>query len=220
MPKVKIPRKSTSVDMTAMCDVSFLLLTFFILTSKFRPTEPVAIDVPISRSQITVTDAIKISVDKDGKAYINYPSAAFRKQVLIEMADNKEFPNKYPYLANLSDVQVHNFMQVETFGCDARALPDLLKRKPDDVSKVTNGIPKDSMDNQLGDWVQAGRYADIHLHPDEKAKDVIRIAIKGDKNSDVKAVKEVIKTLTDRDIHTFNLITTLAGGSAKNEAGS
>jgi biopolymer transport protein ExbD len=52
MPKVKIPRKSTSVDMTAMCDVSFLLLTFFILTSKFKPTEPVAIDLPNSRSGV------------------------------------------------------------------------------------------------------------------------------------------------------------------------
>lgn len=28
MPKVKIPRKSTTIDMTAMVDVSFLLLTF------------------------------------------------------------------------------------------------------------------------------------------------------------------------------------------------
>ena len=35
MPKVKIPRKSTAVDMTAMCDVAFLLLTFFMLTSNF-----------------------------------------------------------------------------------------------------------------------------------------------------------------------------------------
>ena len=216
MPKVKIPRKSTSVDMTAMCDVSFLLLTFFILTSKFRPTEPVAIDVPNSRSQITVTDAIRISVDKEGKAYINYPSAAFRDEVLNQMV--KVYPAKYQYLANLTPKQRSNFKQVEVFGCDARALPDLLNRKPEDVSKLTTGIPKDSLDNQLGDWIQAGRYADHALHPDAKAKDVIRIAIKGDKFTDVTAVKEVIKTLTDRDIHTFNLITTLAGGSSKEGA--
>src|ERR1700744_4625808 len=103
MPKVKIPRKSTSVDMTAMCDVSFLLLTFFILTSKFKPTEPVAIDIPSSRSEITVTDAIKIAVDKDGKAYINYPSAKFRQVALEKMGEI--YKDKYPYLTNLTPKQ-------------------------------------------------------------------------------------------------------------------
>jgi len=214
MPKVKIPRKSTSVDMTAMCDVSFLLLTFFILTSKFKPTEPVAIDLPNSRSEITVTDAIKISVDKDGKAYINYPSAHFRQVTLEKMGEI--YKDKYPYLQNLSAKQKNTFAQVETFGCDARALPDLLNKKPDEVSHVTTGIPMDSANNQLGDWIMAGRYADVEInHP--TARNAIRIAIKGDKTSDVKAVQEVIKTLTDRDIHTFNLITTLAGGSKRAE---
>jgi len=214
MPKVKIPRKSTSVDMTAMCDVSFLLLTFFILTSKFKPTEPVPIDLPNSRSEITVTDAIKISVDKDGKAYINYPSALFRLKTLEKMGEI--FKNKYPYLATLTDKQKATFAQVETFGCDARALPDLLNKKPDEVSKVITGIPMDSADNQLGDWVMAGRYADVEInHP--SARNAIRIAIKGDKQTNVKAVQQVIKTLTERDIHTFNLITTLAGGSRKAE---
>jgi biopolymer transport protein ExbD len=65
----------------------------------------------------------------------------------------------------------------------------------------------DSLDNQLGDWIMAGRYVDPKM----------RIAIKGDKLTDVKAVQQVIKTLTDRDIHTFNLITTLAGGAKKAE---
>ena len=214
MPKVKIPRKSTSVDMTAMCDVSFLLLTFFILTSKFKPTEPVAIDLPNSRSEITVTDAIKISVDKDGKAYINYPSAKFRLVALEKMGEI--YKDKYPYLVGLSAKQQNTFASVETFGCDARALPDLLNKKPDEVSKVTTGIPMDSLNNQLGDWIMAGRYADVEInHP--IARNAIRIAIKGDKLSDVKAVQQVIKTLTDRDIHTFNLITTLSGGSKKAE---
>jgi biopolymer transport protein ExbD len=206
MPKVKIPRKSTSVDMTAMCDVSFLLLTFFILTSKFKPTEPVAIDIPTSRSEITVTDAIKISVDKNGKAYINYPSSSFRLQALANLAE--KYPQKYGFLANLSAKQKANFAQVETFGCDAKALPDLLNRKPDEMSKMSTGIPMDSLDNQLGDWIMAGRYVDPKM----------RIAIKGDKQTDVKAVQTVIKTLTDKDIHTFNLITTLAGASKKAEA--
>jgi len=215
MPKVKIPRKSTSVDMTAMCDVSFLLLTFFILTSKFKPTEPVAIDLPNSRSQITVNDAIKISVDKDGKAYINYPDAAFRLKALAKMGEY--YKNKYPNLLNLTDKEKITFSQVETFGFDAKSnVADLLSKKADEISKLSTGIPMDSLDNQLGDWIMAGRYADVELHH-PSARDVIRIAIKGDKHTDVKAVQKVIKTLTDNDIHTFNLITTLAGAAKAEE---
>ena len=43
MPKAKLPRKSTHIDMTAMCDVAFLLLTFFMLATKFKPEEPVVV---------------------------------------------------------------------------------------------------------------------------------------------------------------------------------
>lgn len=206
MPKVKIPRKSTSVDMTAMCDVSFLLLTFFILTSKFKPTEPVAIDIPTSRSEITVADAIKISVDKKGKVYLSYPTAPYRLQALANLAE--KYSAKYGYLANLTAKQKTTFSQLETFGCDAKALPSVLNLKPDEIDKQATGIPIDSLDNQLGDWIMAGRYVDPKM----------RIAIKGDKLTDVIAVQKVIKTLTDKDIHTFNLITTLSGGSKKAEA--
>ena len=50
MPKVKLPRKSTSIDMTAMCDVAFLLFSFFILTTKFKPSEALAVVTPKSVS--------------------------------------------------------------------------------------------------------------------------------------------------------------------------
>ena len=40
MPKHKPKRSAPSIDMTAMCDVAFLLLTFFMLTAKAKPQEP------------------------------------------------------------------------------------------------------------------------------------------------------------------------------------
>ncbi|WP_290090695.1 biopolymer transporter ExbD, partial [Duncaniella muris] len=39
MGKVKMKRKSTLIDMTAMSDVTVLLLTFFMLTSTFLQKE-------------------------------------------------------------------------------------------------------------------------------------------------------------------------------------
>ena len=48
MGRAKLPRKSTNIDMTAMCDVAFLLLSFFILTTKFKPAEAIAVTTPSS----------------------------------------------------------------------------------------------------------------------------------------------------------------------------
>jgi biopolymer transport protein ExbD len=64
MPKVKIARKSTLVDMTAMCDVAFLLLTFFMLTTKFKPNDPVVVDMPKSVYEIKLpqSDIMTITV--------------------------------------------------------------------------------------------------------------------------------------------------------------
>ena len=48
MGRAKIKRGSTNIDMTAMCDVAFLLLSFFILTTKFKPSEAVEVSPPSS----------------------------------------------------------------------------------------------------------------------------------------------------------------------------
>jgi biopolymer transport protein ExbD len=73
MPKHKIARKSTAVDMTAMCDVSFLLLTFFMLATKFKPPDPVEVMTPasISDTKIAETDLMMITIDKNGRVFFD-----------------------------------------------------------------------------------------------------------------------------------------------------
>ena len=46
MPSVKMPRKSTDTDMTPFVDIAFLILSFFIMATKFKPPEPVPITTP------------------------------------------------------------------------------------------------------------------------------------------------------------------------------
>ena len=88
MPKIKVPRKNTHMDMTAMCDVAFLLLTFFILTAKFRPNELVQIKIPSSRATETVKDdLVTISVDKDGNAFYTAASPRRKGEILTKMIE-------------------------------------------------------------------------------------------------------------------------------------
>ena len=84
MPQVKAKRQSVSLDMTAMCDVAFLLLTFFMLTAKFKPEEAVTIAPPssISEKPLEGKDIITISVSSDGKVFL-----ATEKRVRGEMLD-------------------------------------------------------------------------------------------------------------------------------------
>lgn len=206
MPKIKVPRKSVSVDMTAMTDVAFLLLTFFILTAKFRPSETILIDTPTSRAEKPgPEDRMTISVDSAGKAYISFSIPKRRAEVLENMT--AQYGTKYPQLLTLNDKQKRTFTAVELYGFPNAQLPDLLNKTTDQIGKIDKmpGIPLDSTDNQLGDWVNAARYSAA-----DEEKD-LEIAIKGDKTTNIKAVQRVIEILREREVYRFNLLTTLEG---------
>lgn len=207
MPKVKIHRKSIIVDMTAMCDVSFLLLTFFILTAKFRPTETVMVDTPSSRATEQVAeDIIMVTVDKDGGAFLTLYTT---RRVATLKSLIERYGNKYPSLTSLTEKQINNFGNIETFGYNINQLPSLLSMSKEQIkakeSDKMPGIPIDTTDNQIGDWVNAARSTGLDAGLE------IPIAIKGDKSSNVTAVKDIIETLRKREIYRFNLITSLEG---------
>src|SRR4051812_2907117 len=92
MPKVKVPRKSTSVDMTAMCDVAFLLLSFFILTTKFKPTEALEVTTPNSVSQKVApnTDAVLITIDKQGKVFYSVSEGDEKRKVIENLNEQRK----------------------------------------------------------------------------------------------------------------------------------
>lgn len=73
MPRIKVKRKSTLIDMTAMSDVTVLLLTFFMLTSTFVQKEPVQVATPSSVSEIKIpeTDIVQILIDPQGRIFMS-----------------------------------------------------------------------------------------------------------------------------------------------------
>jgi biopolymer transport protein ExbD len=87
MARIKVPRKSTAIDMTAMCDVAFLLLTFFILTAKFKTEDPIHVDTPASTMKVPVPDdnMATLTVGDKGKVFFGVAGVDVRKLTLEEM---------------------------------------------------------------------------------------------------------------------------------------
>src|SRR5437868_6262372 len=87
MGRAKIKRGSTNIDMTAMCDVAFLLLSFFILATKFKPSEAVEITTPtsVSTKAAPENNAFMVSINREGIVFLDM-SPEMRKEVLEQLA--------------------------------------------------------------------------------------------------------------------------------------
>jgi biopolymer transport protein ExbD len=157
MGKIKIPRKNPSLDMTAMCDMAFLLLTFFILTAQFKPETPIEVDAPSSTSNKEETEkVIKITVDTAGKVFLGIKEAKKREEMLRYVAQH------YQMLDKFTEADYKEFAGRENFGVSIQDLPKVLQSKaltPEAYKKlgVRIGIPLDTnnsgKNNQLGVWI-------------------------------------------------------------------
>src|ERR1051325_5696743 len=144
MPKVKIPRKSTSVDMTAMTDVAFLLLTFFMLATKFKPDEPVQVDTPSSVSEIKLEESnvMLITVDKTGRVFYGIDGQVVREDLLRRIGEKYQIP--------FTDQEKKAFGLINTFGVQVSQLKQFLAMSPEEKAKMQQpGIPNDSLKNEL-----------------------------------------------------------------------
>jgi biopolymer transport protein ExbD len=196
MPKVKIPRKSTLIDMTAMCDVAFLLLTFFMLTTQFKSDESVIVDTPSSISEIKLpdTDILNITITAEGKVFFNIDNKNFSREKLLA-----KISEKYPQLQFTAEEE-KAFVLTGNVGVPLNELKGYLGLDEYD-RKIYNqpGIPVDSTNNELSTWIMQGRLSNPN----------VRITIKGDQGCPWPVVKKVINTLQDRNVNKFNLITDL-----------
>lgn len=86
MPKIKKKRIGFKIDMTPMVDVAMLLLTFFMMTTVFRPDEATAIDLPSSHAPFKMpeTDVMIVTVNKEGRTFLGVDSQHLRAQLFGE----------------------------------------------------------------------------------------------------------------------------------------
>jgi len=201
MPKVKVARKSTLVDMTAMCDVAFLLLTFFMLTSNFTKKEPVLVSTPASVSEIKIpeTNIMTILIDKDGRVFFGIDGQDKRQELIKQMAE--------VYKINLTKEEIRSYSLLDLVGNKMEVMKSYLDLQAEvrDRPENNNGIPSDSTNNQLKDWVKSAR----DINPE------LRIAIKADEKTPYPVIKKVMKSLQELDENRYNLITRLDAGPAQ-----
>ncbi|MFV0469021.1 MAG: ExbD/TolR family protein [Dysgonomonas sp.] len=200
MSKVKIKKQSTFIDMTAMSDVTVLLLTFFMLTANFIEKEPVQVMTPASVSEIKIPEnyVMTILIDPKGRVFLNLDKPEDKRKVLEEVA-------KYYKLPEFTPKQTKSFVDQTSIGVSVRVMHEFLNMPMDEQDKQlkqSNGIPTDTIlgpNNQLAVWI-------------EKAKEVnpeLTIAIKADQNTPYPLVKKVFSTLQDLKENRYSLVTTL-----------
>lgn len=195
MPRIKVQRKSTFIDMTAMCDVASLLLTFFILTSNFTQKEPVLISTPSSISDIKIpeTNIMMILVSKEGQVFFGIDGQEKRKELLEKVS--KAVGISY------SSEEEKKFSLMNNFGVPLSGLRKLINEDPAkrDSKEYAQGIPIDSLHNEFKTWVQFAKSVNPKL----------TIAIKADQGTPYPAIKRVMDTLQELHENRFNLITSL-----------
>jgi biopolymer transport protein ExbD len=214
MPKVKVPRKSTNIDMTAMCDVAFLLLSFFILTTKFKASDALQVTTPksVSTKAVEAKNTVLITMDKEGKVYFSVGDEDVdQKSEIIDMVDQTKglgltAQEKAAWKRGASYVGVP-FSQLKSY----------LQLSPDQLKAFNSpGIPVDTANNELLIWVRAAATA----YQGKK----MNLLVKGDNDAKYPSFKGVIDAAKKNEIFKFSMITDPEGVPAgtdlykKNEA--
>lgn len=199
MGRAKLPRKSTSVDMTAMCDVAFLLLSFFILATKPKPPAIVSIVTPssISNKNVEGTDQVLVNIDKSGKVFLEISDKDKRREIVSNLNDRLKLSLTE---ADLKKVETTNF-----FGTELSQLHSFLNLAPEQIdADKLSGIPAlDSTNNQLKDWMESINVV--------YTGDKMNLLVKGDEASKYPVFKNVIDAFKKNDLMKFEIITNQLG---------
>ncbi|PRY49171.1 outer membrane transport energization protein ExbD [Arcticibacter pallidicorallinus] len=204
MPRVKVPRKSTAIDMTAMCDVASLLLTFFILTATARQPEALTVDTPTSTVKIKLPESnIATITVGQGKVFFGVQGQPIRERVLQKMSERYKVP--------FSAEDIKRFSLMDNFGVPINQLKQVIDMKGADRNKegLQPGIPVDSVAgaaSQLHEWIYQARVATKEINDES-----LRISIKGDAKEEYPTIKKIIDILQKQKVNKFSLVTSMEG---------
>ena len=227
MGKVKIKKKETRIDMTAMSDVTVLLLTFFMLTSTFLQKEPVTVITPPSVAEEKVPDAhlLSVLVSPQGKVFLEVlgskdstmKSETVRADLLKNMV--AEYKKTHPS-ANLAftNKEIETFSKLNAFGVPITKMKEWLNLEPDQRDKFLEseqnpGVPINMNEdpnnpNEFQMWIRAA-YNSVNPELQEAMVKGRGIAIKADQTTPYSVVNVVMDNLQTMKMNKFSLMTAL-----------
>ena len=198
MSRVKIARKSTFVDMTAMCDVAFLLLSFFILATKQKPAEVLAVNPPNSISAKAAPDkSILITMTKDGRAFLTLGDDTKKADILENVNLTKGL--------GLSAAELNKWGRQEFIGLPLNMIKSSLAlQEPMSPAKMP-GIPiKDSTNNEMVDWLRS--VTNVYAGGDQSKLQEM-LLVKGDNQALYPVFKNIKAAFKANQIFKFRIVT-------------
>jgi biopolymer transport protein ExbD len=199
MARPKIPRKSTAVDMTAMCDVAFLLLSFFILTTKFKPSEAVPVQTPnsVAAKIAPEKDVVMITLNKDGHVFLSSGDNTSDKQKKHDMIASINGSRGL----GLTEAEIQALVKAPFLGVPMTQLKQQARLQTDQMNAQTlPGIPcQDTTNNELIDWMRA--VADVYQGGH------LNLVLKGDNVAKYPAFKNVLTAFKKNRQFKFQMVT-------------
>lgn len=194
MPRPKIARKTPTVDMTAMCDVAFLLLSFFILATQLKPDEAVPVTTPnsVANKEAPAKDVVLVTLNSDGKAYLSIQDED-KKATIIETV------NKDHHLG-LSGGEVNALVKQLVIAVPIASLKQQAAMPAKNVNASLPGIPvADSANNEMKEWIKAT--ADAYFGSK------MNLLVKGDNVAKYPQFRNIVNAFKANDLFQFQLVT-------------
>ena len=238
MGRVKIARKSTFIDMTAMSDVTVLLLTFFMLTSTFLQKESTTVITPpsVSTEKVQETNFVQVLLSPEGKVWLtmnndtssNWSNEKMKMALLDKVSEiyNESHKKKISFTPE----QKYAFSKVGSFGVPLSQMGEFLDLASqqegqtkmdqwlsgeDENPNHVTGIPiswnsDEAKPNEFQMWMKAMRQTE-NSNLADKIKDGTGVAIKADQNTSFDIVHMVMDNLQTIHMNKYTLLTALKG---------
>lgn len=238
MGRVKQNKKSTFIDMTAMSDVTVLLLTFFMLTSTFLQKEPTTVITPpsVSTEKVQETNFVQVLLSPEGKVWLtmnndtssNWSNEKMKMALLDKVSEiyNESHKKKISFTPE----QKYAFSKVGSFGVPLSQMGEFLDLASqqegqtkmdqwlsgeDENPNHVTGIPiswnsDEAKPNEFQMWMKAMRQTE-NSNLADKIKDGTGVAIKADQNTSFDIVHMVMDNLQTIHMNKFTLLTALKG---------